>query len=55
MKSYRCRVCDNPLYFENSVCVSCGTALGYSRAERAIVPVEPDRLWREIGDFGART
>ena len=21
--------------------------------ERAIVPVEPDRLWREIGDFGA--
>ena len=40
MKSYRCRVCDNPLYFENSVCVSCGTALGYSRAERAIVPVD---------------
>ena len=40
MKSYRCRVCDNPLYFENSVCVSCGTALGFSRQERAIVPVD---------------
>jgi hypothetical protein len=39
VKAYRCRVCDNPLYFENSVCVSCGTNLGYSRAERAIVPV----------------
>ena len=40
VRSYRCRVCDNPLHFENSVCVSCGTALGYSRAERAIVPVD---------------
>ena len=40
MKAYRCRVCDNPLYFENSVCVSCGTGLGFSRDERAIVPVD---------------
>ncbi|SDC35948.1 zinc-binding metallopeptidase family protein [Nocardioides lianchengensis] len=40
MKSFRCRVCDNALFFENSVCVSCGTALGFSRAERAIVPVD---------------
>lgn len=40
MKAYRCRVCDNALYFENSVCVSCGTSLGYSREERAIVPVD---------------
>lgn len=40
MKKYRCRVCDNPLYFENSVCVSCGTAVGYSRGERALVPVD---------------
>jgi hypothetical protein len=40
VKAYRCRVCDNPLHFENSLCVSCGTSLGYSRAERAIVPVD---------------
>lgn len=40
MKAFRCRVCDNDLHFENSVCVSCGTALGLSRAERAIVPVD---------------
>lgn len=40
MKTFRCRVCDNSLYFENSVCVSCGTALGFSRAERAIVPLD---------------
>ena len=42
MKAFRCRVCDNALHFENSVCVSCGTALGFSRAERAIVPVYGD-------------
>ena len=40
MKSFRCRVCGNALYFENSVCLSCGTGLGYSRAEREIVPVD---------------
>ena len=39
MKAFRCRVCDNSLHFENSVCVSCGTALAYSRTERAIVPL----------------
>jgi hypothetical protein len=33
-------VCGNALYFENSVCVSCGTYLGYSREEASIVPVD---------------
>jgi hypothetical protein len=42
VKAFRCRACDNPLHFENSRCVSCGTRLGYSRAERAIVPVSED-------------
>ncbi|MFT4214760.1 MAG: putative zinc-binding metallopeptidase [Microbacterium sp.] len=40
MKAYTCRVCGNPLYFENSVCVACGSPLGYASAERAIVPVD---------------
>lgn len=40
MKAFRCRVCNNPLFFENSICVSCGTGLGYSRDERQIVPVD---------------
>jgi hypothetical protein len=43
MRSFECRVCGNGLFFENSVCVSCGSDLGYSRAERAIVPVEDGR------------
>ena len=40
MRTYRCRACGAPLFFENSVCVSCGSALGYSRAEHDIVPVD---------------
>ncbi|MDQ1083578.1 MULTISPECIES: putative zinc-binding metallopeptidase [Microbacterium] len=42
MKSFRCRVCGNDLYFENSVCLSCGTGLGFSREEREIVPLDAD-------------
>lgn len=40
MRSFACRLCQSPLFFENSVCVSCGTALGFSRTERDIVPVD---------------
>jgi len=45
VKAYRCRVCGNPLYFENSVCVSCGTSLGYSRGERDIIPVDASGVY----------
>lgn len=37
MRAFVCRNCGNALYFENSTCIACGTALGYSREERAIV------------------
>jgi hypothetical protein len=50
VKAFRCRVCQNPLYFENSQCVSCGSRLGYSREERAIVPVEDGRYVDADGD-----
>ncbi|MGW9112172.1 zinc-binding metallopeptidase family protein [Microbacterium sp. NPDC055683] len=42
MRTYSCRVCGNRLYFENSVCVSCGSALGYSRVEQEIVPLDDE-------------
>ncbi|MCL3818844.1 zinc-binding metallopeptidase family protein [Aeromicrobium wangtongii] len=40
MKAFSCRVCGNSLYFENSICITCHTRLGFSRAEHAIVPVD---------------
>ncbi len=50
MRAFVCRRCGSALYFENSACVSCGTALGYSREERAIVPV--DDRGRYVGTDG---
>lgn len=41
MRAFRCRGCDNPLHFANSLCVSCRSPLGYSRGERAVVPLDP--------------
>ncbi|MFT3798052.1 putative zinc-binding metallopeptidase [Microbacterium sp.] len=49
MRTYTCRVCASPLYFENSVCVSCGTALGYARAERELVPVDAGGTYTDPG------
>ncbi|MBZ4486872.1 putative zinc-binding peptidase [Microbacterium sp. cx-55] len=39
MKAHRCRVCGNPLFFENTRCEVCGSALAYSLIEDAIVPL----------------
>lgn len=41
MKRYQCSVCESELFFENSVCTTCGTPLGYSRGERTIVALDP--------------
>ncbi len=34
MRSFTCDTCGATLYYENSLCVSCGSAVGYSRVER---------------------
>ncbi|HMO11148.1 MAG TPA: putative zinc-binding metallopeptidase [Actinotalea sp.] len=45
MKAHRCEVCGHPLFVGNTRCESCGTRLGYLRAERRIVPVDEDGRW----------
>jgi len=40
VRSFSCRNCDSQLFFENSVCLTCGTGVGFSREERALVPVD---------------
>lgn len=42
MKAFACRRCGNRLYFGNSECLSCGSHLGFSRDEKAIVPVDDE-------------
>lgn len=43
MRGFTCRVCASPLFLENSVCVSCGSDLGFSRQEQDIVPLVDGR------------
>jgi hypothetical protein len=35
--SFACPVCRNLVFFENSLCVTCGSALGFSRGEHRLV------------------
>lgn len=51
MRAFECRQCGNPLYFENSTCVSCGTKLGFSREEKAIVPVDEQGRYVDADGF----
>ncbi len=39
MRVFGCPTCGNELFFENSVCLSCGTAVGFSRSRQAMVAV----------------
>lgn len=39
MRSFSCPTCGQNLYFENSLCIRCGSAVGYSRVERQMLVV----------------
>lgn len=39
MKIYQCHNCNNQLYFENNVCLSCGSFLGFSPSDLTILSV----------------
>ncbi len=49
MKACSCRNCGNDLFFENSVCVGCGSELGYSRSEQNIVPLDGEGVYVDSG------
>ena len=37
MEAFRCSTCDGLVFFDNSLCLTCGSSLGYVRDERAVV------------------
>ena len=41
MRAFACDVCSHLVFFENSVCVTCGSSLGYSRDEARVVALDP--------------
>ncbi|MBV8904157.1 MAG: putative zinc-binding metallopeptidase [Acidobacteriia bacterium] len=56
-RSYRCR-CGRPVFFRNSECLACHTALGYEPELAQLLPIEPGtkaETWRVAGRVpGAR-
>ena len=50
--TYRC-ICGRPVFFRNSLCLACGSVLGYEpeRAEvRSLVPADGEDTWRIAGE-----
>lgn len=44
MRLFTCENCTQPVYFENTGCVACGTALGYQPDANAMLAVRQGRL-----------
>ena len=41
MKLYSCSRCENPLYFENNVCLSCRNAVGFNPQSLTFISLQP--------------
>lgn len=51
MKLFECQNCGQPLYFENTLCQSCGLSLGYLPARESITALEPlEGDWRALAE-----
>ena len=52
MKLFECQSCGQLLYFENTVCVRCGHALGYLAGQAQLSALEPsgDGRFQALGD-----
>ena len=46
MKVYTCNNCHNPLYFENTVCLNCGHAVGFDPAALTMVTLGPEYAYQ---------
>src|SRR5450631_3033352 len=51
MKLFECQNCGQPLYFENTVCESCGLQLGYLPSQETITALQEDRgAWHALAE-----
>ena len=54
MKLFECQNCGQPLYFENTVCESCGHRLGYIPDMNTVSALEPEGdQWRALAASGS--
>jgi hypothetical protein len=55
MKLFECQNCGQPLFFENTLCESCGLRLGYLPERETVTALEAvDGLWRALAAPGGR-
>src|SRR5258705_12156781 len=55
MKLFECQNCGQPLFFENTLCESCGLRLGYLPEGETVTALEAvDGLWRALAASGRR-
>ena len=53
MKIFHCHNCLNPVYFENTHCEKCGSALGYLNENNDIVVLKPSQnAWQTEPETG---
>lgn len=52
MKIFRCSICRTPVYFENTACTACGTAMGFARRPVAMCAIEDTGMARVKTDGG---
>jgi hypothetical protein len=53
MRLFKCQVCAQLLYFENTRCERCGHTLGYEPLQNQLLALEPrDQLWAVAGKEG---
>src|SRR5688500_3616546 len=46
MRLFKCQVCGQLLYFENTRCTKCGHTLGYEPFQNQLLALEPrDQIW----------
>lgn len=52
MKLYSCSKCQNLLYFENTVCLNCGSAVGFDAGKLSMLTLTPgaDKQFMDIAD-----
>ena len=52
MQLFECQACGHPLYFENSLCESCGRHLGFMSAAMTMTALEQsgERRWKALAD-----
>ena len=56
MKLFECQNCGQPLYFENTQCVSCGSRLGYLPREETVTALRPagESSWHALAKRNTR-